>query len=158
MVYLVWRRTDKRKKNNRQNRRQPDPKTGSFPQTSEETLDKLKQTGDNQTVDEQFIRRLQELVEANISNEDFSVQTLSELMAMERSGLYRRVQTLTGLAPSNYIKRVRMDVAARLLSETSLPLADIAVRTGFSTTKYFNKVFKETFSTSPQEYRVSKGI
>lgn len=90
MAYFVWRRTDKRKKNNRPNRCQPDPKTGSFPQTSEETLDKLKQTGDNQTADEQFIRRLQEVVEANISNEDFSVQTLSKLMAMERSGLYRR--------------------------------------------------------------------
>ena len=151
-VYAVWR---KLKRKPMPTRHRPASKQEPLPQTSEETLDRLKQTGDDQTADEQFLQRLQELVEANISNEDFSVQTLSEQMAMERSGLYRRVQMLTGLSPSNYIKRVRMDVAARLLRETSLPFADIAIRSGFSTTKYFNKVFKETFSTSPQDYRES---
>lgn len=129
--------------------RRPEP----LPQASKETLDKLKQTDEDLTADKQFLNRLQELVEANISNGDFSVQALSELMAMERSGLYRRVQTLTGLSPSNYIRRTRMDVAARLLHETRLPVADIASRTGFSTTKYFNKVFKETFSIAPADYR-----
>ena len=151
-VYAVWQ---KLKRKSIPNRHEPAPRQESLPQASEETLDRLKKTGDDQTADEQFLQRLQELVEANISNEDFSVQALSEQMAMERSGLYRRVQTLTGPSPSNYIKSVRMDVAARLLRETSLPFADIAIRSGFSTTKYFNKVFKETFSTSPQEYRES---
>lgn len=124
-----------------------------LPHTSEETLDKLKQTDEDLAADKQFLIRLQKLVEENISSEEFSVQTLSDLMAMERSGLYRRVQTLTGLSPSNYIKRVRMDVAVRLLRETELPVADIASRTGFSTTKYFNKVFKEAFSMTPTDYR-----
>ena len=154
-AYILWRRTHRYRKNNRQNRHMPNPKLESLPRTSEETLERLKQKDNEQTADEQFLHRLQELVEANISNEDFSVQILSELMAMERSGLYRRVQTLTGLSPSTYIKRVRMDVAARLLRETSLSFADIAFRTGFSTTKYFNKVFKESFSTTPSEYRES---
>ena len=124
------------------------------PVGSDNLIDKLK-TPDTQdaTGDKQFLARLQAIVEANISDEDFSVQTLSELMAMDRTGLYRRMQTLTGLSPSNYIKHVRMDVAARLLRETSLPIPEIAMKTGFSTTKYFNRVFKDTFGQSPADFR-----
>lgn len=116
---------------------------------SNETIERLKGT----PADEQFLKRLKEITEENISNEDFSVQTLSELMAMDRTGLYRRMQNLTNMSPSDYIKNVRMEVAARLLRETSLPVSDIAVKTGFSSTKYFSKVFKEHFNVSPREYK-----
>ena len=121
--------------------------------TTDATLEKLSQQSPVPNADEQFLNRLQQVVEAGISNEDFSVQTLSEQMAMDRTGLYRRMQSLTGISPSNYIKQIRMEVAARLLRDTSYSIQDIAFKTGFSTTKYFNKVFKEHFGMSPKEYR-----
>ena len=121
--------------------------------TTDATLEKLSQQSPVPNADEQFLNRLKQVVEAGISNEDFSVQTLSEQMAMDRTGLYRRMQSLTGISPSNYIKQIRMEVAARLLRDTSYSIQDIAFKTGFSTTKYFNKVFKEHFGMSPKEYR-----
>ena len=156
LAFVIWRRANAHNRNDKLKRDDHASKKATIPHPSEEIFGRLKQIEDVQTADEQFLHRLQELVEKNIGNENFSVQALSELMAMERSGLYRRVQLLTGQSPSNYIKRVRMDLAARLLCETSLSFADIAFRTGFSSTKYFNKVFKERFSMSPQEYRENR--
>jgi AraC-like DNA-binding protein len=121
---------------------------------TDDVVNRLKTSPSQQTTaDEQFLARLQTIVEANIGDEDFSVQTLSEQMAMDRTGLYRRMQALTGQSPSSYIKHIRLDVAARLLRETTLPIADIAMKTGFSTTKYFNRVFKDEFGQSPADFR-----
>ena len=140
----------------RRHRQHADAAVKTSPVSTDSLIEQLKASPTQETIaDEQFLSRLQTVIEANIGDEDFSVQTLSEQMAMDRTGLYRRLQTLTGLSPSVYIKRIRMDVAARLLRETDLPIADIAVKTGFSTTKYFNRVFKEETGASPAEYRVT---
>ena len=74
-------------------------------------------------------------------------------MAMDRTVLFRRMQSLTGTSPSAYIRSVRMNIAARLLRESQLPIADIALQTGFATTKYFSRIFKETYGVLPKEYR-----
>jgi AraC-like DNA-binding protein len=119
----------------------------------DETFSRIASEADTRTDDERFLDQLKKTVEEHLGDEDFSVQQLSELMAMERSVLYRRMQALTQMAPSDYIRSVRMSVAARLLRETTMPIADVAYKTGFSTTKYFSRVFKETFGAAPADYR-----
>ena len=119
---------------------------------SDETVERLKNI-EKPSQDQQFIEKLHQAVEQNIDNEDFSVQQLSEEMAMDRTGLYRRMQALDLGTPSTYIKRIRMEVAARLLCETELPINEIALRTGFSNPKYFSITFKQTFGKSPKDYR-----
>lgn len=119
---------------------------------SDSTADIL-QASEETSADVEFLAKLKATVKSNISDEDFSVQTLSEMMAMERTGLYRRMLSLTGKSPSEYIKDIRMEVATRLLRCSDLPIHTIAQRTGFSTTKYFSRVFKQSFNISPQEYR-----
>ena len=127
--------------------------------TSEDTIEKLKaMTPEISAQDEAFLNRLQQTVEQNVSSEDFSVQQLSEEMAMDRTVLYRRMQVLNLGTPSNYIKYVRMEVAARLLRETELPVNEIAMRTGFSNAKYFSITFKQTFGKSPKEYRSTQDL
>ena len=121
---------------------------------SEETVEMLKnEKSESFKLDEQFRQKLQQVVEQNLGNEDFSVQQLSEQMAMDRSVLYRRMQVLNLDTPANYIKRIRMEVAARLLRETDLPINEIAMRTGFSNAKYFSVTFKQEFGKSPKDYR-----
>ena len=82
------------------------------------------------------------------------MQSLSEMMAMDRTVLYRRMQALTGISPSVYIKNIRLDIARRLLRDTDLPVSDIAAKTGFATTKYFSAAFKDAFGMTPNEYRM----
>lgn len=101
----------------------------------------------------EFLDRLKTTIEQYISEESFSVQTLSDMMAMDRTVLYRRMQTLTGIPPSVYIKNIRMDIARRLLLDTDLPIGDVARKTGFATTKYFSAAFKDSFGMTPNEFR-----
>lgn len=122
-------------------------------QVSDEAFQRIKEQSNGPTADEAFLMKLQKLVEDNIGVEDFSVQNLSGQMAMDRTGLFRKLKALTGLSPSEYIRKVKVDVVARLLRDTSLPLADIAFKTGFSTPKYCSKVFKSVYGFSPDEYR-----
>ena len=121
----------------------------------DETFSRIATEADARTDDERFLAQLKMTVEQHLGDEDFSVQQLSELMAIDRTVLYRRMQALAQMTPSNYIKSVRMSVAARLLKETSIPVPEIALQTGFSTTKYFNRVFKEVFGKYPENYRTS---
>lgn len=111
---------------------------------------------DGSSADELFLYRLRETVEAHLSDGSFSVQGLASELAMDRTGLFRRVQQLTGQSPSAYIRTIRMNVAARLLAESSLPVADIASRTGFSSSKYFSRIFKDTYGVLPKDYRASR--
>lgn len=147
IVFWNWKRRKKKREAAKPHN------TGELPKTSKGTISRLKAPSSEEKADHDFLNRLQEIIEANISDENFSVQNLSEQMAMDRTGLYRRTLALTGLSPSNYIRKVRMEIAAHLLTETTLPVADIATRTGFSTTKYFNKVFKEYYNMVPVKYR-----
>ena len=103
--------------------------------------------------DLEFLDRLKTAVEQHVGDEDFSVQSLSEMMAMDRTVLYRRMQTLTGIPPSVYVKNIRMDIARRLLRDTDLSVSDIAAKTGFATTKYFSAAFKDAFGVTPNEFR-----
>lgn len=122
---------------------------------SDATIRRLKSESESERTneDEEFIVKIRAIIEEHIDDEDFSVQTLSDCMAMDRTGLYRRLQSLTGKSPSVYIREIRLEVAARLLRESDMPVSDIAFMTGYSSTKYFNKVFKQSFSVSPEEYR-----
>lgn len=122
-------------------------------QVSDETFRRIKEQRIGPSVDELFLKRVQEVVEENIGDENFSVQNLSEQMAMDRTGLFRKLKTLTGLSPSEYIRKVKVDVVARLLRETNHSVADIATMTGFSSAKYCSKVFKSAYKLTPDEYR-----
>ena len=122
--------------------------------TVEKTVAKLTAEGETApTADELFVRKLQEAVEQHLGDEDFSVQQLSDMMAMDRTVLYRRMQQLSLGSPSVYIKSIRIRVAERLLTETAMPIGEIAVKTGFSSAKYFSAAFRESTGMLPRTYR-----
>ena len=100
-----------------------------------------------------FLERLQTIVETHLADDGFSVQGLASELAMDRTVLFRRMQVLIGLSPSVYIRQVRMETAARLLRESSESIDEIALQTGFTSTKYFTRIFKETFGVLPRQYR-----
>ena len=100
-----------------------------------------------------FLQRLQAIVEAHLADDGFSVQRLASELAMDRTVLFRRMQALIEQSPSVYIRQVRMETAARLLRESSESIDEIALQTGFTSTKYFTRIFKETFGVLPRQYR-----
>jgi len=104
------------------------------------------------SIDEQLIERALVCMEKNMDNPDYSVQQFSQDLGMDRTVLYKKMQSITGLAPSEFIRSIRLKRAAQLLIQGNYPVAEVAEKVGFNTQKYFSKYFKETFGVSPSKY------
>ncbi|HBH08971.1 MAG TPA: hypothetical protein DDX40_06190 [Rikenellaceae bacterium] len=102
--------------------------------------------------EEAFLSSVLACVEKNISNPEFSVESLAANVCLSRGNLHLKVKTLTGKTPVELIKTMRMKKACSLMKETSLSIAEIAEQTGFQTPGYFITVFKSRFGETPGHY------
>jgi signal transduction histidine kinase/ligand-binding sensor domain-containing protein/DNA-binding response OmpR family regulator len=106
-------------------------------------------------LDEQFITQALQVVEKNMDNPDFSVEDLSREMLMSRVGLYKKILSLTGRSPLEFIRSIRLKRAAQLLEKSGKSVSEIAYEVGFNNPKVFTKYFKEEFKKLPSQYRVN---
>ncbi|TRX09504.1 response regulator [Flavobacterium gawalongense] len=104
------------------------------------------------SIDEQLIQKALACMEENMDNPDYSVQQFSQDLGMDRTVLYKKMQSITGLAPSEFIRSIRLKRAAQLLIQGQYPVAEVAEKVGFNTQKYFRKYFKEAFEVTPSKY------
>lgn len=104
------------------------------------------------SVDEKLINKALLYTEANIANPDFSVEELSRELGMSRVHLYKKLTSLTGKTPIEFIRVVRLRRAAQLLEESQLSVSEIAFEVGFNNPKYFRKYFKDEFGVLPSQY------
>lgn len=103
--------------------------------------------------DMKFLRMAKERVEKNIDNPDYTAEQFASDLFMSRMSLYRKMQRTTQQTPTEFIRMVRLTVAAEMLRTDDLPIAEVASRTGFATPSYFTKCFKAAFGVLPGEYR-----
>lgn len=101
------------------------------------------------TIDEKLIKKALDIVEKNISNSAYSVDELSRELEISRGHLYRKIMSITGKSPSDFIRSIRLKRAAQLLKSSRLTISEIAYQVGFSNPKYFTKCFKAEFNTLP---------
>ncbi|MBT1706560.1 response regulator transcription factor, partial [Chryseosolibacter indicus] len=104
------------------------------------------------SLDEKLIQNAIKVVEAQISNPDFSVEDLSQELGMSRVHLYKKLLSLTGKSPIEFIRTIRLQRAAQLLEKSQLTVAEVAYQVGFNNPKYFTKYFKDQFSVLPSAY------
>lgn len=97
----------------------------------------------------EFLHNISQIIEGNISNEQFGVSELANEIGMSRSNLLRKVKKLTNLSVSQYIRKVRLQHAKEMLSETSYGISEIAYKVGFSSPSYFIKCFREKYGYPP---------
>lgn len=105
------------------------------------------------SLDEKMVEKALKTVEENMDNSGFSTVQLGEALGLSRSQLYRKFESVTGMSPADFITRMRMKRAAQLLRDSQLNVSEIADMTGFNSTKYFNKHFKDEYGCTPTEYR-----
>jgi|WetSurSiteA1Bulk_404760.scaffolds.fasta_scaffold00086_6 signal transduction histidine kinase/ligand-binding sensor domain-containing protein/DNA-binding response OmpR family regulator len=110
------------------------------------------------SMDEKLIRKALETVEKNISNPDFSVEELSRELGMSRVHLYKKLLSLTGKSPIEFIRSVRLKRAAQLFMKSQLRVSEIAFQVGFNNPKYFSKYFKQEFGQLPSEYAENQRV
>jgi AraC-like DNA-binding protein len=105
--------------------------------------------------DEKFIRRALELIEKNMANPDFSVEGMSRELFISRVALYKKILSLTGKTPIEFIRSVRLKRAAQLLEKHQFTVSEIAYEVGFNNPKYFSRYFKAEFGVLPSAYQKS---
>jgi TolB-like protein/AraC-like DNA-binding protein/Tfp pilus assembly protein PilF len=98
-----------------------------------------------------FLDRTTEVIEAQISNDQFGVSELAHEMGMSRSNLLRKIKKLTDLSVSQFINQVRLRNAMELLKEHSFTVSEVSYKVGFGSTSYFIKCFREQYGYPPGE-------
>lgn len=104
-------------------------------------------------LDAHFIEKLNTILENSLSDDSLNVAMLADRMCMSNSTLYRKIMSLLGVSPNEYIRRIRLAKATELLMARELTIAEIAYRTGFGSYNSFSKVFKKEYGLSPTEYQ-----
>ena len=102
--------------------------------------------------EEDFLQRLDRLINENIANPDLSVAFLAKELAISRSGLFAKAKELCGETPNKLINQARLNAAAKLLSEGGHSIGEICYMTGFSSPSYFSKSFTAQFGFTPHEW------
>jgi signal transduction histidine kinase/ligand-binding sensor domain-containing protein/DNA-binding response OmpR family regulator len=104
------------------------------------------------SADERFLLRAMAVIERNLGEPDFSVERMGKEVGMSRMQLYRKLQALTGQAPNDFIKTMRLQRAAQLLAKGSGTVSEVSFQVGFSSHSYFSKCFVEQYGKTPSDY------
>lgn len=102
--------------------------------------------------DDQFICKVIQSIEDNIEKTDFRIDTMAESLNMSRPVFYRKIKSIIGLSPIDFVKKIRIKRAIQLLESNQYSIAEVAYQSGFTTPQYLSKVFKEVTGYSPTEY------
>ncbi len=108
-------------------------------------------------LDEKLMQKAIRYVEDNLSRSDLSVEELSSELGMSRVHLYKKMVSITGKTPIEFIRIIRLKRAAQLLAESQLSIAEITYQTGFNNLNLFRKYFKNEFGLLPSEYQSKHG-
>ena len=103
-------------------------------------------------LDEAFLEKATKVIIENISDIDFKQGDLLEVMNIGRSQFYKKINNLTGSNPSNFIRTIRLRYAAELLTQNNYSIKEVSHMSGFNSTAYFSKTFKELFDVTPSQF------
>ncbi len=103
--------------------------------------------------DKAFVKNVMRLVEEHLSDSEYGQEQLAQDLLLSRSTLYRKIKSVSGLSPLDFMHNVKMKKACVLLSRHEMSISEIAYSLGFTNPKYFTKCFKEEMGQTPSEYQ-----
>ena len=103
------------------------------------------------SLDEVFLKRILNVIDEHISDENFNIEMLSKESAMSREQIYKKLVALTGKSPVLFLRSIRLAKSRIMLKERRGTISEISYLVGFSSPAYFTKCFKEEFGYSPSE-------
>lgn len=106
-----------------------------------------------ETPDEQFLKRAVQCIEKHLIESEFDMNIFASELCVSKATLNRKIKAMTGLAPVEFVRNIRLKHACRLLKKSSSNVSDVAYTVGFSNPKYFSKCFKDEFGMIPSEYQ-----
>ncbi len=102
--------------------------------------------------DEKFLADVTRLIEEHLAESELNVNALCEWAGVPNKQMYRKIKSMTGMTPVEYIKSIRMKKAAMLLRQHKFSVAEVMYMVGFSNHSYFSKCFQNAFGVTPKQY------
>lgn len=102
--------------------------------------------------DEEFMNKVISVIQDNLSDENFNVERMADILCMSRSSLLRKIKSLFNLSPLDFIRLIRLKKAAELIQEGKYRIGDICSMVGFGSSSYFSKLFLKQFGMTPKEF------
>lgn len=103
--------------------------------------------------EQDFLRKLNKLIEMNIESSTYTVEELAKDLYISRVQLYRKVKAIFGISVSEHINNIRLEKSKELLLHSSQNIAEIAYSVGFSSPNYFSTSFKNKYGVSPKDFK-----
>ncbi len=103
--------------------------------------------------EEDFIQRALTVIEKHMGNPEFSVEEWAQELLLSRTSLYKKIVSLTGKTPIEFIRSIRLQRSAQLLEKTTHNITEIAYMVGFNNPKYFARYFKEEYNMLPSIFQ-----
>ena len=100
-----------------------------------------------------FLQNIQKFILENLEKEGFDTAELVQILGTSRTQLYRKLKALTDMSVANYIKKIKLQEAKRLLIETDKNISEIAYSVGYTSLNYFSNSFSKAFGVSPRKFR-----
>lgn len=107
--------------------------------------------------DRAFVDKLCQLIDNNISDSTLNINALSSEMCMSRASFFRKIKSLTGVTPNNFILIYRLNRAAEMIRSRDSRLNEVADLLGFSSQSHFSRCFKQHFGITPKDYATRGG-
>ncbi|MCM0717177.1 ATP-binding protein [Parabacteroides sp. W1-Q-101] len=107
-------------------------------------------------LDQQLLDDSVRIIEENMENQDFSIDMWCREIAIGRTRLGMKIKAITGLTLNDFIIQIKLRKCAYLLETTDLTIAEISWKTGFSSSSYMGKNFKDYFGVTPLQYKKAK--
>ena len=102
--------------------------------------------------DKIFLEKLHDVIEKNIGNADFSINDFAQTLNMGRTASYKKIKSITGHSPNEYLRVIRMKKALELLVNYNYNVSEVSYKVGINDPFYFSKCFKAQFGKSPTQY------
>lgn len=93
--------------------------------------------------EEALIERILDAINQNMDNTEYTVDQLAREIGMSRTNFYKKMQSMLGITPNEFLRNVRLKHAAQLLAETDYPVGQVSLMVGFLTPRYFSQCFKK---------------
>ena len=104
-------------------------------------------------VDENFLLKLNEVIQQNLSESTLDVKLLCHELAMSRASLYNKIKVITGMSANEYINKLRMEKAMQLIRTSKLSFTEVAEQVGFASPSYFSTAFKQYTGFTPTQFK-----
>jgi len=114
-------------------------------------LSHLKTIAHNK-IDEDFIKKLDAIIDQNMADTNLSVESLADILHMSRSTLYRKIKDISNLSPNELINNARLKKAAELLLSGKYKVYEISEIVGYNSQSSFSRNFQKSFAMSPSEF------